>query len=241
MDNKLTDREYWANYWANYEFKKVPDNVLFKKYLGRFNSSKSFVEIGGFPGEIAAYFYKNICTDVSIVDYYIDKNIVNKVEKVNAIPENTIKCIESDFFELNSKVTYDIVFSYGFAEHFDDTEDVMNRHIRLLSEKGKLLVVIPNLRGLNGLVQYLFDRESYNVHNLNSMKIKRLKNILIEAKLHNIDVRYTPKPMIWLEPKPNQLKLLRIFIKIISMALKLFPIPCQLLSPYIIIYAERND
>jgi hypothetical protein len=241
MDNELTSREYWANYWSNYEFKKVPENVLFKKYLPNFNNAESFVEIGGFPGEIAAYFYKNICKNVTILDYYIDKKIVNKLETVNSIPLGSINCIESDFFAYNSNVKYDIVFSYGFVEHFENTEDLMNRHINLLSENGKLLVVIPNFRGLNGLIQYFFDRESFNVHNLKSMDRKRMLNILQVARLENIEVVYTPKPMLWLEPKPNSSKTLRNIIKLLSIALKIFPIPCRLLSPYIIIYGEKTS
>jgi hypothetical protein len=237
---RLTDHNYWANYWANYEFKKVPEDVLFKKYLHRLKDSRNFIEIGGFPGEIAAYFYKNICRDVTILDYYIDKQIVNKLEDANSISTGSIKYIESDFFEFTVTTKYDIVFSYGFAEHFENTEDVINRHISLLSDKGKLLVVIPNFKGLNGLVQYLFDRETYKVHNIKSMNRIRLRKILNDANLSNIEVKHTPKPMLWLEPKPNSSKILRSIIKMFSISLKLFPIPSKLLSPYIIIYAEKN-
>jgi SAM-dependent methyltransferase len=241
MENKLTDREYWANYWANYEFKLIPENVLFKKYIPGLQGAESFIEIGGFPGEVAAYFYKNVCTDIHILDYYIDKAIINKLERVNSIPENSFKCIEADFFEYSDNASFDIVFSYGFIEHFDNTEDVLTRHIRLLSDNGKLLVILPNFRGLNGLVQYLFDRDTYKVHNLKSMIPKRLRQILIDARLSNIEVTYSPKPMIWLEPKPNSSRLLRNIIKVFSYALKLIPIPGRLLSPYIIIYAEKNS
>ena len=239
MQNKLTNKEYWENYWANYEFKKISENVLIKKILPKLKGAESFIEIGGFPGEIATYFYNNICLNVSILDYYIDEKIVNKVEIVNSIPENSIKCIESDFFEYNESTKYDIVFSYGFIEHFDDTKDVLWRHIRLLSDKGKLLVILPNFRGLNGLIQYLFDRETYNVHNLKSMVIERLKNVLNEFALSEFEVKYFRKPMLWLQPKPGISILLRGIVRLFSYALKIFPIPCRLLSSYIIIYAEK--
>jgi hypothetical protein len=108
----------------------------------------------------------------------------------------------------------------------------------LLSENGKLLIVIPNFRGLNGLVQYVFDRKNLRAHNLSSMKIKRLKNIVLDIGLKNITVEYSRKPMIWLEPGVAG-TLIRKIIKLFSHALKLFPLKCRLLSPYIIIYAEK--
>ncbi|MBN2484731.1 MAG: methyltransferase domain-containing protein [Bacteroidales bacterium] len=236
----LTDREYWSNYWKNYEFKKLPDKELFGKHIKKLQDAKSFIEIGGFPGEIAAYFNKKFGIEVSILDFYIDKTLVNKVEQFYGIAENTIQCIESDFFVFQSGLRYDLVFSYGFIEHFEDTCDVLMRHVGLLSENGRLLAIIPNFRGINGFVQYLFDRETLQAHNLKSMVIPKLRKILIDAGLENIDVSYSKTPMIWLEPKPGTSKLLRGIIKLISYSLKLFPIPCRLLSPYIIIFAENK-
>ncbi len=239
MDNKLTDREYWTNYWSHYEFKRIPEKVFFYKYVERLKGAENFIEIGGFPGLMAVYFYKNVCKNVSILDYYIDPSIVNKLEKLNAVPQNSIQCIESDFFEFKTEKKYDLVFSYGFIEHFDNTKDVILRHVHLLSDKGKLLVILPNFRGLNGFIQYLFDRETYNAHNLKSMIIERLRTILNEFALSKFEVRYFRKPMFWLQPKPGISKLLRGTVRLFSYALKIFPVPCRLLSPYIIIYAEK--
>lgn len=239
MDLCLTDRSYWENYWSNYQFKVIPDRVFFYKELIRLKGAKSFIEIGGFPGEIATLFYKQICQNVTILDYYIDQSIINKVEEINGLQPNVIKCIETDFFNYRGNITYDIVFSYGFVEHFADTEDVLKKHVQLISTGGRLLVLIPNFRGLNGLIQYCFDKETYNVHNLNSMDIVKLKTILKTFGLKNIEVKFSKTPMIWLEPKPSNSKFLRSIIKTFSLALKIFPFPGRLLSPYIIIYAEK--
>ena len=146
----LTDRNYWKEYWKNYEYGKIPSEVPFKKFLPKLHEINSFIEIGGFPGVYAAYFYKLGCPDVSLLDFYIDKNIVNKFEKINNIPENTINCIESDFFHFETGKRYDFVFSYGFIEHFENTKDVIARHCALMNpkEKGRLLILLPNFRGL---------------------------------------------------------------------------------------------
>jgi trans-aconitate methyltransferase len=133
--NLLTDREFWKEYWKNYEYEKIPSEVPFKKFLPKLEGASSFIEIGGFPGVFAAYFYKRGCKDVSLLDFYIDKNMVNKFEEINDIPKDTIACIESDFFKFEADRKYDIVFSSGFIEHFKDTKDVMQRHASLLSLK----------------------------------------------------------------------------------------------------------
>lgn len=46
--------------------------------------------------------------------------------------------------------------------------------------------------------------------------------------------------MVWLEPKPGlKAKAGKILTKTLSYALKLFPIKCRLLSPYIVISAQK--
>ncbi|MGL5913063.1 MAG: hypothetical protein ACRCZB_02775 [Bacteroidales bacterium] len=238
--NALTNRQYWENYWTNYQYKKLPKSMIFDSYIPKLKGVKNFIEIGGFPGTVSAYAYHKICKDVSLLDFYIDKTMVNTVEKTSNIPNNSIICIEHDFFTYNSTIKYDVVFSLGFIEHFENTQEILKKHATLLSDTGKLLILLPNFLGLNGFVQYLFDKETLKAHNLKSMHISFLKDCLNSLPLKNLTIKYSRKPMLWLEPKPQQSKILRGIIKLLSKALKLLPIPCKLLSPYIIIYAEKQ-
>ena len=236
--NYLTDRNYWKEYWKNYEYEKIPAKVPFKKFLSKLENAESFIEIGGFPGIFSAYFYTKGIQNVSLLDFYIEEAIVRGFEKANKIPEHTIHCIESDFFTFKTDKKYDIVFSFGFIEHFEDTKDVIKRHIELLGNNSHLLIILPNFRGLNGFIQYVFDRNNLRAHNLNSMKLPLIKNIMLELGLKNIVVEYSRKPMVWIEPKAGT-AFVRKLVKIFSYTLKVFPIKCRLLSPYIIIYASK--
>lgn len=240
MSNELTDKQLWEEYWKNYKFQPVSNKPIYHKYLSSLKGKKSFIEIGGFPGLNASFFYNNICKDVTLLDFYVEKTIINKVEQLHNIPADTIKCIESDFFAYSSDKRYDIVFSLGFIEHFADTHEVIKRHYDLLSEKGTLFIILPNLRGLNGAIQHLFDKENLSIHNLKSMDIPLLKEICKRLNLKNIKVEYTRKPMVWLEPKPGIVnKTGRILVKVISYFTKLFPIKGRFLSPYIVIWGEK--
>ena len=122
--NNLTDRDFWQKYWRNYQYNKVPKKTLFDRYIAediKVNKGKTFIEIGGFPGIMPIYFQQKYHCKATLLDFYIDKQMVNKMERVNNVKENSIKCIESDFFKFQSQQKYDFVFSYGFIEHFDDT------------------------------------------------------------------------------------------------------------------------
>ncbi|MFZ4799530.1 MAG: class I SAM-dependent methyltransferase [Bacteroidia bacterium] len=236
--NNLTNKDFWNNYWSTYKYVDIPTKFPFDSFLPLLINRKNFIEIGGFPGTISGYFYKKVCKDVTLIDFHINKEIINNLEKLNNLPLNSIKCIECDFFSFETVKKYDIVFSYGFIEHFENTEDVIRRHINLLSKNGSLLIVLPNFRGINGWVQFLLDKENYLVHNLNSMKFNVLENVLKNNNIHNIKIEYSKKPMIWLSPNVGT-KSSHFIVKQFSYLLKLFPIKCRILSPFIIVYGEK--
>ena len=236
--NRITNQAHWDEYWENYQYDKIPDKVVFKKFMPLLIKGKSFIEIGGFPGLFSAYFYKHGVKDVTLLDFHLNKDIVRNLEMANNLPANSIKCIHTDFFTFESKKKYDIVFSSGFIEHFEDTEDVIDRHISLLSENGQLLIVIPNFLGLNGKIQERFDKQNLDSHNLNSMEIPYLENIMNKFNLKDLTIEYIGKPMLWLEPKPKN-KNARNWIQKLSYIVKLFPVKGKFLSPFIAIYARK--
>ena len=239
MNNNLTDRSFWKTYWKNYQYGKVPQKMFFDRFLPKDLNHKSFIEIGGFPGTMSAYFHQKYGCSVSLLDFYIDEEMVRETERVNDIKPDTIACIEQDFFNFSTDGKYDIVFSLGFIEHFNDTRDVILRHVDLLASGGLLLIVLPNLLGLNGWIQRRFDKENYDAHNLKSMEIDRLKKIMATFSLKDLRVEYTRKPIVWLEPKAKTSLMIRWMVKMMSYAIKLFSVKGKFLSPYIVIAARK--
>lgn len=242
--NNLTDRNFWKEYWSNYVYEKVPVHSEFDDYLTpamRDGKGKTSIEIGGFPGTMSLCFRRKGYSP-TLLDFYIDPTIIEGLEKANGFKKGDIECIESDFFAFKPTKLYDLVFSIGFIEHFADTADVIRRHADLVKPGGQLLIILPNFRGINGWVQRTFDRKNYDIHNISSMVPSRLRAILARLPLDNARVVYTRKPMLWLEPngRPGN-KVARMVVKFFSYALKLFPIPSRLLSPYIVITAQRRQ
>lgn len=240
--HSLTDRSFWAHYWRNYRPRPVAPLLHYDKYLQQVPKGSGFVEIGGFPGEHALRFYALRQCEVSLLDFYIDDQIANALERVNGVDPGTIRTIESDFFTAQPDLLFDVVFSDGFIEHFDDTADVVARHVAMLAPGGTLLLIVPNLRGINGWVQRWFDPANLAIHNLECMKPRLLRSILESLPLTDCEVVYSGKPMVWLEKRPGRVAALkRVMVKMLSMAIKLFPRNNRLFSPYILLFARKRQ
>ena len=91
----------------------------------------------------------------------------------NINPDNVIHAdFLSDEFHEQYKGYFDIAISRGFIEHFTDIEDIIEKHINLLTKGGYLIVSIPNLRGANYILTWLFHRElSFVIANVNLAQI----------------------------------------------------------------------
>jgi SAM-dependent methyltransferase len=48
--------------------------------------------------------------------------------------------------------SFDLVYSSGLIEHFDDTSSVLAEHLRLIKPGGKIVLVVPNLEGVQGRI-----------------------------------------------------------------------------------------
>lgn len=61
--------------------------------------------------------------------------------------------------------TFDVVTSFGVVEHFEDTNGVLRAMSRLAKDGGKVITVIPNMRGALGFLQKrLINRSIYDIH-----------------------------------------------------------------------------
>ena len=90
----------------------------------------------------------------------------------------------SDEFQIKYKNYFDIVASFGLIEHFDDSKEVVNKHINLLKRGGYLLITIPNKRGFfNFILSYIFNKEGIKIHNLKIMEKKEFEKLFDESKL----------------------------------------------------------
>jgi 2-polyprenyl-3-methyl-5-hydroxy-6-metoxy-1,4-benzoquinol methylase len=237
--NEYTDLKFWEKYWE--DLKIVPGKkIFFEKLITDFPDNVKLIEVGGFPGKLATYFKKVKNYNVTILDYYIDPANINQVEEANELPAGSINFIKGDFLNMDLPEEYDIVCSFGFLEHFNDTKDIIERHLKLLKKGGTLFITIPNFRGINGWFQKKFHFENYKKHNIKCMDINTLNLIIRELKLRTHQIDFFGDPMIWFENDAKVSKVIYFIAGNINRVIKRLPFKSNsFLAPYIYIKAIK--
>jgi len=248
MANLLTDRAFWVNYWESKKGLAVqlPVNYLFHKQLADIiqkDKVKTAIELGGFPGYYAVFLKKYFQLDVTLLDYFVHPPVVHELLAKNSLTEKDIHIIETDLFNYTPEKQYDLVLSCGLIEHFNDTADIINRHIAFVKPGGTLFITLPNFKAVNGWFQKNFDRENYDKHNIDSMDPAMLKSICEQAGLKEVKSGYFGRFSVWLENEDQKSAGVRLFKKAVWLAGKVFtkiiPFESKNLSPYIILVAKK--
>lgn len=246
---KLTDRAFWVNYW---ESKKEVVQIVSKRspFSKLFNDTfqnsdiNSALEIGGFPGYVSIALNKHYgVSKADLLDYFVHQKIVQDLCAANEITDGAITAIESDLFQDYDGPKYDLVHSHGLIEHFEDSKNIIGQHLKFLNSEGKLLITLPNFRGINGWFQRNFDKENYDKHYIPCMDIGHLKKSCEVLNLKEIKVEYYGEFSMWLENINTKPALFKLFFKatwaFFKVLNKLAPIRNRTLSPYLIITAKQ--
>lgn len=169
----------------NYEFFSIC-----KKYLQQ-NSYTTIFEIWCAPGNFLISFYKKYWYIPSWIDYseqwvlktqrnFIDQRIPWKIRK-------------QDFFDkdfiVNNKEKFDIVFSLGFIEHYDDPSDAIQRHFDLTKPWWLVIITIPNLHGLNNV---FVPQDIIALHNTSIMNKATLEKLFSPYTILHIERTWWP-------------------------------------------------
>ena len=248
MSNLLTDRNFWTRYWESKPDLAftIPRNYLFHQQLEDIiqrEKPRTAIELGGFPGYYTIFLKKYFGVESTLFDYFVYPPIIQSVLKENDLNEADISIIESDLFEYEPAKQYDLVLSCGLIEHFEDTRDIIERHLKFLKPGGTLFITLPNFRSVNGWVQKTFDKENYLKHNISCMDPALLEGILKDLNLKVRKAGYWGRYSVWLENKDQKSALVKAFIKTIwfagKIATRIIPVESQSLSPYIMLEARK--
>lgn len=249
MENLLTDRDFWVKYWESKTDLSVviPEDYLFHRQLAdivKEDKVKTAIELGGFPGYYAVFLKKYLNLEVTLLDYFVHRPITEQLLETNGLAKDDITIIETDLFKYEPTKQYDLVLSCGLIEHFNDTADIINRHIAFVKPGGRLLITLPNFKAVNGWFQRNFDKENYDKHNIGCMDPILLARICEDAGLEVLQSRYFGGFSIWLENEKQRSLGLKLFKKTIWLGgkvfSKVFAFESRQLSPYIILEAKKK-
>jgi SAM-dependent methyltransferase len=122
------------------------------------------IEIGCGRSQLLPYFAKRFGLRVSGLDYSaVGCEKARRILERDGV-DGEILC--ADLWEQRKVPTsrYDVVFSFGLVEHFEDTAGIIDALAQFARPGGAVLTLIPNMRGAVGAVQRMLSRDIYDIH-----------------------------------------------------------------------------
>lgn len=173
-DNNLTSRDYWDSIHVAQPRLRLPSGLVIstrnvqRLLKAEVASGGSVLEIGFAPGKLLAYVAKTLGAQVSGVDY--SENGIAFARRLFAVLglQADFRC--EDIFATTFKPgSFDLVYSVGVIEHFNDPRNIVRCHVELLRPGGTALILIPDYSGIYGRLQRYFDPQILDLHNLRIM------------------------------------------------------------------------
>ncbi|MGR3173289.1 MAG: class I SAM-dependent methyltransferase [Candidatus Scalindua sp.] len=241
----VASQPYWESLYNCLEkyLKYEPDAMLFADIFKKFiKPGGTCFEVGCYPGNNLLYFAREFGYSVSGID--ITPRIYSKMQKyfeANGVKPDELIC--DDYLTYQSSKTYDLVCSFGFVEHFRNFEEIISRHIKMVTPGGILIITCPNLAGLQYFLHLLIDRKYLPAHVISSMSLRKWRKVLegnnMKLLYHNY---YKTAGFVRGPDVPRflfQRRILQAVTRILDEIDKRISFPNPLLSPWLISISQR--
>ena len=185
-------KEFWNSTWEHlpalqpYQGPIFEHHAVLKRFLAKAGGGDA-IEIGCVPGNYMVYLAKEFGYRVSGIDYSDKLPYTRENLSLNGIEAELFNC---DFFQFVPLRRYNLVFSSGVAEHFDDYELVVRKHESLAAPGALVVIIVPNLTHLHKVLCGYFAPETLSVHRFPLMHARVLKNTLEDAGLEVMHCEY---------------------------------------------------
>jgi SAM-dependent methyltransferase len=135
--------------------------------------------VGVVPGGLLNYFARNGRYQCSGVDF--SPKIVELREAFQRAGVEA-ELVQADFLQWNPGRRFDVVYSVGFVEHFDNYREVVERHWDLVAEDGILVLVVPTATPAQWLLRRILYtdtawKELWTSHNRDIMSVSALRDV----------------------------------------------------------------
>lgn len=193
---ELTEVKFWEDYWANCKLPSTVDmDFSYDRCLARglknnLSGIKGDVfEVGCAPGKWLAFMAKEFAMNPSGIEYSeAGMNATLENFKILQLAPGSI--LTGDFFQTKPSRQFDVVMSFGFIEHFDNVDEVIDLHLGWLKPGGVLILGVPNFCGIYSTIQGILDREILDKHNLKIMNLDYFQSVATRFKLKPVFLDY---------------------------------------------------
>ena len=237
-------KEDWEAYWQKKFKPRALEHIVYEEIFLQYlhhDSSKTCIEIGCIPGDFLIFMHKNFGYRIAGIDFNGRADLLWQNMRFNGI--NECQYYEADFTTWKTDQRFDIVCSFGFIEHFKDSEAIISKHISLLSDEGMLILGCPNFRFGQFVFHKIFDEDNIKKHNLKIMDLGKIKSIIEAQGLSVIYLGYYGTVQFWVEDLEQKGLIKRwiakTLIRITNSINIRINLPTHYFSPYILCIAQR--
>lgn len=172
--NEKTELGHWESAWAHRPRMSFPSTLdigtrnvlrLLKPYV---RPGTRYVELGCAPGKIMSWVGRETGSTVHGIDFSpTGVEAARWVTRGLGIDAD-IRCEDATRTSFPAGA-FDLVFSCGLVEHFDDPRPMVAAHVALLAPGGVAVIAVPNYSGPYLAWQKRCDPANLAIHNLDIM------------------------------------------------------------------------
>ncbi len=173
-----TDHTYWSNWHAIHSVQPLSRKPTWYDSVAAHlpPDGARCLEVGAMPGSSLLFFAKErkyLCTGIDFAPE------IRTLGSVFNQAGSAATFIHTDFLKWKTDLRFDVVYSMGFVEHFDDFNIVIERHWNLVAPGGVMVLSLPVLSLYQRCVRILlYERNYWNsikeAHNTSIMSVKAL-------------------------------------------------------------------
>lgn len=247
MTDHLTTRAHWEDTWAIPPRWRLPSSLsvatlnMQRLLRPHVRPGMRVLELGCAPGKILAWVAAVLGAEASGLDYSERGIAWSKTlfEKLG-IPGD-LRC-EDVFSTSLPPDNYDVVYSSGLIEHFDDPRQIVRTHVALVKPGGKAIIAIPDYGGVYGRLQRWLDPENLAIHNLTIMSVEALSRVaptdlMADVKVYRVG-RISPWQLSFERRLPRRLG--RAAKYALNVAGLLQPVDIDRLCPLLVLEISRR-
>lgn len=167
---RLTDLTFWEQNWQedlrprrlwlyrDFDFETIR---LLRSQAGP--KGARVLEVGAGGSRVLPYLGKKFGFEVFGSDFSVSGCRLLRANMALLGVDGGVVC--EDLFQSSlPSEAFELVFSSGLVEHFDDTRAVIAEHLRLVKPGGRLVVITPNLQGVHGKIVKRLAPPLWNLH-----------------------------------------------------------------------------
>ncbi len=245
-NNEITEKDHWEGFHQKQPRMKLPSKLVIttrniQDLLGKnISAGQKVLEIGFAPGKQLSYVASKYHANVTGLDYS-SFGVETAKKLFDALNINAEVLCESIFETSLKDETFDVVYSIGVVEHFNDPTEIIRKHVRLTKKGGKAILAIPNYGGVYGKIQKWFDSANIDIHNLEMMNERAFGEFVRGMNCEQVEVyrygRFDPSIISWRSKLP---KVVARLINYLGTAVgHLMPTRMGALSPWLILEVRK--